>query len=184
MDQTYSLFTHRHNFAAWAAGRASQRGFASVSILKAALEASEIALEIQDPSGWPASAEQFDAFHSRYCNKIADYLRRAGLANVFYGRAAKLLAVYIKSMVIVSDRSGSTFSDIVHPPVDRTLLQNLAQDPQFSRQLRAYWRSVSWTRLSESEYFALIAGFRQSGLDKPAFWMIERYWDPTGDSDS
>jgi hypothetical protein len=184
MDATYSISTHRHNFAAWAAGRASQRGFTSVSILKAALEAGGLHLAIRDPSRWPASAEQFDAFHRRYCNMIADYLRSVHVANVFYGRAAKLVAVYLKSVVVVSDHSGSAFSEVIHPPIDRTLLQNLGKDARFSRELRKYWRSVNWTQLSEPEYFGLIASFRQNGLDKPAFWMIEKYWDPTGDSDS
>jgi len=183
MDRTYSFFTHRHNFAVWAAARASQRSFTSVSILKAALEASELPQGIQDPSKWPTCADQFDIFHRFYCSRIADHLRTAGVANVSYGRAAKLVAVYLKSTVVVSEHARSTFADIIHPPIDRTLLQNLAKDPRFDQQFRRRCRSLSWTGLSELDYFALIDEFRRNELDKPAFWMIERYWDPTGDAD-
>jgi hypothetical protein len=30
---------------------------------------------------------------------------------------------------------------------------------------------------------ALIDEFRRNEPDRPAFWMIERYWDPTADAD-
>jgi hypothetical protein len=132
MSGTYSFFTHRHNFAVWAAARASQRSFTSVSTLKAALEASELPLAIQDLSKWPTCADQFDSFHHVYCNRIADHLRSVAVANVYYGRAAKLVAVYLKSMVVVTETAGSTFADIIHPPIDRTLLQSLAKDRQIS----------------------------------------------------
>lgn len=183
LHETYSLFTHRHNFAVWAAARASQRRFTNVSTLKAALEASELPLAVQDRSKWPVSADQFDFFHRLYCNRITDHLRSANVANVFYGRAAKLVAVYLKSMVVVSDHVGLAFAAIIHPPVDRTLLQNLARDRRFTQQFRRHWRTVNWTSLSETEYFVLIEEFRRNELHKPAFWMIERYWDPTGDTD-
>jgi hypothetical protein len=184
MDSTYSLFTHRHNFAVWAAARASQRGFTNVSTLKAALEASQLHLEIQDLSKWPVRADQFDTFHRLYCNRIVDRLGGANVANVSYGRAAKLVAVYLKSMIVVSQHAGSTFANIIHPPVDRTLLQALAKDRRFDQEFRRRCRSLSWTTLSESQYFALIEEFRRNELDRPAFWMIERYWDPTGEADT
>lgn len=183
LDGTYSLFTHRHTFAVWAAARASQRRFTNVSTLKAALEASDLPLAVQDHSKWPVSADEFDIFHRVYCNRIVNHLRSANVANVFYGRAAKLVAVYLKSMVVVSDHAGLAFADIIHPPVDRTLLQNLAKDRRLPQQFRRHCRTLSWTRLSETEYFALIEEFRRNALHKPVFWMIERYWDPTGDAD-
>ena len=176
----YSLFTHRHNFAVWAAARASQRGFTTVSNLKVALETSKLPVAIQNPQEWPTSAEQFDSFHSLYCHRIVDHLTTAGVPHVSYGRAAKLVAVYLKSMIVISEHGRSTFAAIIHPPVDRTLLKNLARDRYFDQQLRDYCRNLNWTGLSESDYCALIEEFRRNGLDKPAFWMLEKYWDPTG----
>jgi hypothetical protein len=88
MDGTYSLFTHRHNFAVWAAAPASQRSFTNVSTLKAALEASDLPLAVQDPPKWPMCADQFDSFHGLYCNRIVDHLRSAGLANCLPARSA------------------------------------------------------------------------------------------------
>lgn len=180
----YSLFTHRHNFAVWAAARASQRGFTTVSNLKIALEASKLPEAIQNSQEWPTSAEQFDSFHSLYCHRIVDRLTTAGILHVSYGRAAKLVAVYLKSMIVVSEHGRSAFAAHIHPPIDRTLLKNLARDRHFDHQIRHHWRNLTWTGLSESDYFALIEEFRRNDLDKPAFWMLERYWDPTGDAES
>jgi hypothetical protein len=181
----YSLFTHRHNFAVWAAARASQRRFknANVHKLKTALEASKLPQAIQNPSDWPITAEQFDSFHRKYCTEIMDALKDASVTDVSYGRAAKLVAIYLKAMIVVSEHAQSAFAAIIHPPVDRVLLQNLARDRRFHPQLRNRWRNLNWTGLSESDYFTLIEEFRRNNLDKPAFWMLERYWEPTRDGE-
>jgi hypothetical protein len=184
MHAMYSIFKHRHNFAVWAAARASQRTFTSVSRLKDALEASELPLVVQDPAQWPICGDQFDRFHHLYCSRIVNRLTTAGVAMATYGRAAKLVAIYLKSMIVVSEHTQSVFAAIIHPPIDRTVLQNLARDPRFNQGFRHQWRNLSWTTLSEGDYFALITQLRQNGLDKPAFWMLERYWDPTGDSEA
>lgn len=181
MDTTYCLLTHRHNFAVWAAARAAQRGFTSVAILKAALESSGLPGEISDSSKWPECPEQFDVFHRLFCTKIMDQLRTTKVGNVTYGRAAKLVAIYLKAMIVCSEHDGAAFAKVIHPPIDRVLLHNLSRDDSFDRQLRRHWGNVTWTSLSESEYFKLIGQFRKSGLDTPAFWMLERYWNPTGD---
>jgi hypothetical protein len=181
MDQVYTLFEHRHKFAVWAAARAAQRGFTSVSMLKKALEASLLPGAIENRESWPES-EQFDSFHRNYCTQIMGHLK--GVPGVSYGRAAKLVAVYLKTMIVLSEHGQSYFAGIIHPPVDRTLLQTLAKDPRFDQQFRKRWRTLNWTSLSESKYFELIGEFRQNLLDKPAFWKLERYWDPAGDQEA
>lgn len=182
-DAEYSIVTHRHNFAVWAAARASQRGFTSTRHLKAALEGSGLHLVIRDPARWPTCEEQFDQFHRLYCRKIVDHLTTAGVPKATYGRAAKLLAIYLKCMIVLSEHAESVFATVVHAPIDRNILNNLAKDRNFDPRFRRQWRSTNWTTLSEDEYFALITQFRKNSLHKPAFWVLERYWDLTKDSE-
>ena len=95
-----------------------------------------------------------------------------------YGRAAKLIAIYLKVLVVAGGHAGSPFAERLHPPVDNELLKALSRDRGFPREWRTNWRAIAWTRLDEDGYFALIESFRAAGLDRPAFWRIERYWSP------
>jgi hypothetical protein len=95
--------------------------------------------------------------------------------NVTYGRAAKLVAVYLKTMIVIPNPD-SVFATIAHPPVDRILLQNLARDNEYPNELRKVWSTTNWTDLNENTYYHLIESFRECGLDEPQFWRVERYW--------
>jgi hypothetical protein len=91
-----------------------------------------------------------------------------------YGRAAKLLAVYLKSMIIVQDNS-SGLSDVAHPPIDRIILQNISKDKNINHPHKQDWKYTNWTQLDEPSYKQLIADFRQVLEGKP-FWYIDKYW--------
>src|SRR5690606_30898398 len=71
----------------------------------------------------------------------------------------ELVAVYLKSMVVVGPSPDSKLAAVAHPPIDRILLQNLAaahgRGPHFKK-----WRLTAWTSLSEAEYYSLIADLR------------------------
>ena len=68
------------------------------------------------------------------------------------------------------------FGRLLHPPIDRILLQQLAADPVDPATHRVAWRGIRWTQLNADDYFQLIHELREGGLDQPAFWAIERYW--------
>jgi hypothetical protein len=126
----------------------------------------------------PVTADGVDRAHRRWCRRILAFWRRRGVRGT-YGRAAKLLSIYLKGMVVVGPRANSAFARLAHPPIDRILLMALARDrTKFNADLRSIWRGTEWTSLDEKEYFELIGSFRAVGLDKPAFWQIERYWRP------
>src|SRR5437660_689092 len=97
----YDLAEHRHRFAVWAAARAAQRGFTTVSNLRAAVEDCGVRefLRTCDPES--IDAEAFEQHHRAWCGKIISRLSDAGVKNPTYGRAAKLIGVYLKSMVIL-----------------------------------------------------------------------------------
>lgn len=176
----YNHLIHRHRFAAWAAARAAQRGFARASVvcLVSALESSWLPDSLHAALASISTAAQFDALHSSTCRRLVETLC-ANCQNATYGRAAKLFAVYLKSMVVVGTESESALARHAHPPIDRVLLQAIATDQSLGKDLRQFCRSISWTRLDEARYFRLIAALRAENLDSPSFWMLERYWKLT-----
>ncbi len=168
----YSLDEHRHRFAAWAAARAAQRAFASVPELISALEASGLPERLRSAEwqNWPASAEAFDQFHRETCRRIVGHLLPAH-PDAGYGRAAKLVAIYIKALVVCGGHAEHPLASVAHPPIDRILLQNLAKKPRLSS-----CGDKAWTQLDEDEYFELIRLLREEGLSSPRFWEVEEAW--------
>ena len=102
-------------------------------------------------------------------------LRRRGTAGATYGRVAKFVAVYLKSMIVVGPHSESRLASVIHPPIDRVLLENLCSSRAALDRL-ARWRGVAWTRLDKRRYYMLIADLRSLLRASEPFWMLERYW--------
>lgn len=171
----YSEYSHRHNFSIWAAARAAQRGFTNVEMLRNALERCGIDIYIKSP----CQKCDFDDSHKKWCNSICDYLNEKGVKNVTYGRAAKLVNVYLKSMVVLNDLSGEE-AGYIHPPLDRILLQNIARNPGLEKSAKKTIKKSNWTQLEEKGYFDLIAILKEINGNQP-FWMIEEYWTVTNE---
>jgi hypothetical protein len=110
---------------------------------------------------------------------ICSDLNRRQIASVTYGRAAKLVAVYLKAMVIMGDVVNTPLGMSMHPPIDRILLQKLATSPRIHSPHKTAWRSTSWTQLTAQGYYRLIAQLREVIPDDAPFWMLEEYWSPT-----
>ncbi|MFH0957458.1 MAG: hypothetical protein V1897_02025 [Pseudomonadota bacterium] len=119
---TYSHFQHRHNFAVWCAARAVQRGFVKSPVLKDALEKSGVVEFIKNNEGRSLSQDNFDKRHETWCESILQTWEKDKIKGASYGRAAKLLAVYIKSMIVVQNDQNK-LSDVAHPPIDRIILR-------------------------------------------------------------
>jgi hypothetical protein len=123
---TYDLFEHRHRFAVWAAARAAQRGYTSISVLREALEGSDIVVFLRDPASVECGVSRFDQLHLHWCRSIFTTLHNQGIAGTSFGRVAKLVAVYLKAMVVTGPLGTSPLAAVIHPPIDRILLQNIA----------------------------------------------------------
>jgi hypothetical protein len=176
----YTHFMHRHTFAAWAAARAAQRGLTTVSNLKRALESCGVVEFLHSARSLDVSATEYDAAHKRWCNAILGSLLRHGVSNATFGRAAKLIAVYLKAMVVIGPYSESTLAAIAHPPIDRILPRNLSQAEAIQSPHKQEWSRIKWTTLDEQEYYDLIGQLRDSLQDGEPMWHLERYWTPTG----
>lgn len=171
---TYNHFQHRHNFAVWCAARAVQRGFTKSLVLKDALEKSGVVEFIRDNHETAISQQAFDGHHEKWCTSILATWERNHVEGASYGRAAKLLAVYLKSMIVVQVKA-SSLSDVAHPPIDRIILQNISKDKDVHHPNKGQWKEINWTQLDKPEYKRLVHDFRQLFNGKP-FWAIEKYW--------
>jgi hypothetical protein len=176
---TYSHFIHRHKFVVWCAARAVQRKFAKTIFLRDALEKCGIVEFMEHYNGGDISPETFDKLHENWCEAILKSWEEDQVANGSYGRAAKLIAVYIKSMIVVQNDQ-TALSIVAHPPIDRMILQNISKDKSINHQNRMYWKAINWLELNKLQYQNLIKDFRQLINDKP-FWVIEKYWTITPD---
>jgi hypothetical protein len=177
--ESYDLSEHRHRFAVWAAARAAQRGFTTVGNLRDALDATDLRRVAFAPQSRQLTAEQFDALHRRWCSAICAYLRSRDIACVTYGRAAKLVAVYLKTVVIMGKGWDFSLGRNAHPPIDRTLLQRLAASDRITSPHKTAWRSINWTQLEEADYYTLVEQLRAVLSQEAPFWTIEEFWEPS-----
>lgn len=177
----YNLFEHRHRFAVWAAARATQRGFTSVEKLRDALQSTDIKAFVQDQANDEISDEDFLNRHRIWCDAILEHLRCAGVLDPRFGRAAKLVAVYLKAMIVVGPHTDPPLARVAHPPVDRILLKGLASCQDVPPAAQDKFRTTNWTSLKEDEYYALIRQIKDAVPDIVPFWRLERYWTITQD---
>ena len=177
----YNLFEHRHRFATWAAARAAQRGFTNTKNLCDALEKCGVKAFVENKAKQPINAKSFEEYHQEWCRAIIAFLKKKRISNVTYGRAAKLVAVYLKSMIVIGPYSDSDLAWIAHPPIDRILLQNISKSPNITSGHKSKWKSVTWTKLDEDAYYELVSELRETVPDAEPFWALEKYWTITSD---
>lgn len=165
---SYSINQHKHNFATWTAARAAQRGYASTKIIAKAIAESELAIFAEELD--INSQKEFDQKHKVLANQIMKSLKTQ-IGSCTYGRAAKIIAIYLKTFVIVDQSISGNGVEFIHPPVDRILLTNLHKIDK-SLSLNKY----TWTKLDERDYFDLIEKLSTLFPEGKPFWYIEKYW--------
>ena len=180
-EDNYSFAEHVHRFAVWTAARAVQRNFTTTENIRKAIEQTGLQTLVFKKN--ISTPKQFDKFHEKTCDKLisvfkkqvidASYSRAVNFKkqgiNASYGRAAKIVAIYIKTSIVIPESGKSKLSKIAHPPIDRILLHNLD-----SKYPELKLKSRNWTTLNKDEYFKLIQKFREDFGD--CFWKIEVNW--------
>lgn len=162
----YTFTKHLHNYACWTAARAVQRNFTTTNKIIKAIESSDL---IRFEELHIETADDYDRFHKICCNQIIDFFNNRLNTTASYGRAAKIVAIYLKTAVIVRYSGEGKMAEVAHPPIDRILLTNLRK--YFPHALN---EKTKWTELDETSYFDLIAKLRTLPFAK--FWEIEEYW--------
>jgi hypothetical protein len=167
--KTYTFKDHLHNFSVWTAARASQRGFTSTKNIKTAIEFS--GLRSFAESEEDISEEKFEGFHRQCCFEIIKSLNQQLPGKTSYGRAAKIVAIYLKTSIIIRNKGVGTPSEIIHPPIDNILLQNIHKKidiPSIS--------DIKWTKLTEQQYWELVSILKNSV--QTFNWKLEEFWTP------
>lgn len=164
----YSINEHLHRFGIWAAARAAQRSVQNFKIknLYHVLEQIQIKKLINNYSTSDINDDTFKSFHIKVCNLIINN----NYFLVSYGRAAKILSIYLKITVVSFDRGESDFSNIIHSPIDSILLKKLSRIASVKA-----WSKINWTELTQDQYWNLINEFVAKEL--PTNWRLEEYWD-------
>ncbi|MGE0293653.1 MAG: hypothetical protein AB7P97_14975 [Hyphomonadaceae bacterium] len=169
MQSTYDLEEHRHRFGVWAAARASQRGCAGLN--------SKACYSVLNPmrpkfvawfSGRPPNAQAFDEQHTEWVRHV-----QGETAHVSFGRAAKLVNVYLKVAVVLGpDAYG--WRSYIHPPIDARLMRVLAGHALLVPAERAWLRKAVWTKFQQEDYAHALTILRR--IDNS--WAIEKFWHP------
>jgi hypothetical protein len=169
----YNFDQHRHNYSVWTAARAAQRGFTTTKNIKAAIDNSDLRTFAESDTA--LTADDFEIFHRKCCRQIIERLDKELPGKTTYGRAAKIIAIYLKTSVIIANKAVCSRSNIIHPPIDNILLSNLTAKVKLPAI-----RNKRWTLLSEEGYWQLVSTIR-SAL-KSFNWTLEEYWNPEIDN--
>jgi hypothetical protein len=122
-------------------------------------------------SNMPIDEATFELHHREICLKIAKSIGGA------FGRAAKLVNIYLKAVAVIGPGDGQdNLSIVAHPPIDSFLLKEIAR--RFKINIR-----TTWMNLPEEDYYNLIVLLRTLLPNTQPFWMLEEYWTLTKDGD-
>ncbi len=163
--ENYNIEDHIHNYAVWTAARAVQRGFngANTDSISDAINKASLKNTFFEKREW--SKSEFEKEHKKCIEIIRECLKKS---NCTYGQAAKIIAIYLKTAVVIPNRGEDNLSRIIHPPIDRILLNKL-------KLKNANDKTPNWTELDEPEYLKIINDIRNILGDLP-MWKIEKYW--------
>lgn len=168
----YNLQKHRHRFAIWTAARAVARSWTTT--LKVSMVIQTVQLSAFADSYISLTGQQdFDDKHVNLCEKMIEEFR---LLNVeaSYGRVAKIIAVYLKTVIIIGANVDNDKIRLIHPPVDRTILKGLPVNINFDEI-----RKLNWTQLDKDTYWMMVKIIRERlGLFD---WRLEIVWRPERD---
>ncbi|MBP6881653.1 MAG: hypothetical protein KBC35_03430 [Candidatus Pacebacteria bacterium] len=184
-NNKYDLAEHRHRYASWCASRAAsvrRKCTFSAKTGKEIIEKSGLQLV---SAGWESLPEStdFDKWHKQMREKVLKTAKgNNGVKGKFtHGIAAKLINVYLKTIFVVgaqeklTDRQSKLLKTI-HPPVDRTLLQELARNNV--GELRTEWvkyEKKGFSSFDSGEYDSVIQNIRKCTAEG-SLWEIEEFF--------
>lgn len=166
----YTFSKHKHNYAVWTAARAVQRGFTTTAKIKAAIESSPLRSFSEDTLSY--SEEDFELFHKECSQELINAFATSGIKDVSYGRAAKIIAIYLKTTIILCNKGECKKSTVIHPPIDNILLTTMANKFEGLKKLK----DERWTSLDKDAYWKLVSKIK-SHFNK-FDWSLEEHWSP------
>lgn len=175
-DAEYDIKEHIHRFACWAASRAastSKLNRFSVDTGKTILNDSGLKNLIKNPNALPGTQEGFDMEHRKWRKTV---IRLSGEKKFTHGVAAKLINVYLKTILICGGYDNHANTKFIHPPIDSVLLKALAFH-EFGNNAD-FWKESNkkaWSNF-DSEYYEKVIKAIETGLHGAPLWSIEKFW--------
>jgi hypothetical protein len=170
----YTIDDHIHRYSIWTAARASQRGLKNLTIKKVKNIIENVNLkqriEVYRNSESEINNKTFTIFHKEVAN---DIIKQGEILkiNLTYGRASKIISIYLKTAIVIPEKGKDIFSNTLHAPIDSILLKALSKEFK-----KLNWKKLTWTKFKEDEYWKLIEELIHNGL--PINWKLENYWNP------
>ncbi len=173
----YTIEEHIHRYACWTASRAaSVNNYRfKVEFGRQLLDNSPIRGLIKNPELLPESDKAFDEVHLEWRTAI---LADASLKDVVlsHGIAAKIINIYLKTIIICGGFHAHKKARHIHPPID-SLLLNCLQSKATKNQ-KVIWSQFSkirWSNFNSEEYQRVIDEVRINLNGRP-MWTIEECW--------
>lgn len=167
----YRIEEHMHRFACWTAARAVSRGFlggsneAIADLINESNLRESLSKTVRDKV---KTKDGFDKLHTELKKKLLSQNALLG-----HGRAAKTIAIYIKTAIIPFEPY-SEFSKYAHPPIDSILLSGIQKAGVKDNVLKHPWTQYNEKQYSDVIHF-LWASREKLGFEY--FWQIEKYWN-------
>jgi hypothetical protein len=146
----------------------------TTTVITAALEATNFQEQLVELYGSSPSEKTFDDWHTARVGELSKALtgQVTKPEQITYGRIAKIIAIYIKT-VYVSQAPHAALSKVAHPPIDGILLKEVKEkNPGHKYPPKLGSR---WSTFDKEKYQQALGYLRKVNGDK-AFWEIEVFW--------
>jgi hypothetical protein len=179
-DEAYTIRKHRHLYACWCAARAYGRGLKKGSAETAftLIEASGLK-EVSSPDD---IGEDVDAWLLHLMNQIMGKAALMKLEDFSFGRAQKLVSIYLKTVLVCGGHHEHPLVAKLPPPLDRQLFKGIRKhlredmgNPGAKAFRSAQAVNPSWTSFSIDDYLAHVAALKLIMCGKPLY-MVEEHW--------
>lgn len=178
----YSIEKHKDMYARWCAAAAYGRGLAGGG--------SSLAFRLIEVSGLDQVAgpedigQDVDEWQMSFMKKIKSEAAHLGIRDYSFGRAQKLVNIYLKTILVCGGHHHHPNVALLHPPLDYELFKGLRTFLSKNRKcmfearsafLAAQKSNPRWTNFSEADYVAHIDAIKLLMAGKPLY-QVEEHW--------
>jgi len=178
----YPIEKHKHLYAKWCAAAAFGRGLVGGG--------NALAFELIEASGLGKVTgpehigQNVDEWQIEFMRKTVDKAALLGVTNFSFGRAQKLVNIYLKTVLVCGGHHQHQRVALIHPPLDFELFKGLRSFLFKNRSTLAKARSAfiaaqkhnpRWTTFSENDYREHIEAIRLL-MDGKALYQVEEHW--------
>ena len=179
----YPIEKHKHHYAKWCASAAYGRGLIGGG--------NALAFELIETSGLGQITapehigQNVDQWQLGFMRTIEIEAARRGGSGFSFGRAQKLVNIYLKTVLVCGGHHQHPSVALLHPPLDFELFKGLRSFLSKNRTtlikartafLAAQKRNPSWTKFSEADYMAHIDAIKLLMAGKPLY-QVEEHWE-------